>query len=135
MLKIGFLPNTAARCLKRLALNICILFLGILKLKIRWNRAATWTKFLSRYLKAHKKCLNRTIKCQKVAKFAHRLWANFGTLQSTLKNHLIKKNAKNCPEKEEKGGKIIFMDFTARLKSCSTKTKFHNFFKSYRKVA
>ena len=46
-----------------------------------------------------------------------------------------KKNAKNCPEKQEKGGKIIFMDFTARLKSCSTKTKFHNFFKSYRKVA
>ena len=44
-------------------------------------------------------------------------------------------NQKNCPEKQEKGGKIIFMDFTARLKSCSTETKFHKFFKSYRKVA
>ena len=47
----------------------------------------------------------------------------------------LNKRKKNCPEKQEKGGKIIFMDFTARLKSCSTKTKFHNFFKSYRKVA
>ena len=52
-----------------------------------------------------------------------------------IKQILTQKNAKNCPEKQEKGGKIIFMDFTARLKSCSTKTKFHNFFKSYRKVA
>ena len=62
-------------------------------------------------------------------------WTNFGTLQSILKNFDPKKTQKNCPEKEEKGGKIIFMDFTARLKLSSTQTKFHNFFKSYRKVA
>ena len=53
----------------------------------------------------------------------------------TTKENAKKNEKKNFPEKQEKGGKIIFMDFTARLKSCSTKTKFQNFFKSYRKVA
>ena len=33
-----------------------------------------------------------------------------------IKKKFDPKNAKNCPEKQEKGGKINFMDFTTRLK-------------------
>ena len=61
-------------------------------------------KFLSHYLKAHKKCLNRTIKCQKVAKFAHRLWANFGTLQSTFKKKFDPKKMQKTFQKNRKKG-------------------------------
>ena len=52
-----------------------------------------------------------------------------------IKNFLTKKNVKNCPEKQEKVGKILSMDFTVWLKSCSTKTKFDKLFKTNRKVA
>ena len=70
-----------------------------------------------------------------IQNYMHRLWANFGTLRSTFKILWPQKNVKNWPEKQEKWGKIIFMDFTARFKSWNTQTKFHNSFKSYRKVA
>ena len=45
------------------------------------------------------------------------------------------KKRKKLQEKQEKVGKIIFMDFTARSKSCSTKTKFDNLFKTNKNVA
>ena len=86
-------------------------------------------------LRIHNKCLNSTMKLPKAAKFAHKQWANFGTLWRTLKILWPKKNVKNWQEKQEKVGKITYIDFTARLKSCSTKTKFDNLFKTNRKVA
>ena len=64
-----------------------------------------------------------------------KICANFGTLQRLIKSVKPKKSLKNWQEKQEKVGKIISMDFTAGLKSCSTKTKFDNLFKTNRKVA
>ena len=52
-----------------------------------------------------------------------------------IQKFLTPKNVKKLQEKQEKMGKIIFMDFTARSKSCSTKTKFDNLFKTNRNVA
>ena len=40
-----------------------------------------------------------------------------------------KKIQKTVQKNRKKWDKIMFIDFTAQLKSCSTKTKFHNFFK------
>ena len=61
--------------------------------------------------------------------------ANFGTLRRLIESVKPKKSLKNLQEKQEKVGKIIFMDFTAGSKSCSTKTKFYNLFKTNRNVA
>ena len=61
--------------------------------------------------------------------------ANFGTFATLIESNSTEKSLKNWQEKLEKGGKITSMDFTARLKSCSTKTKFDNLFKTNRKLA
>ena len=61
--------------------------------------------------------------------------ANFGTFATLIESNSTEKSLKNWQEKLEKGGKITYMDFTARLKSCSTKTKFDNLFKTNRKLA
>jgi len=52
-------------------------------------------------------------------------------IESVNQRKIKKTDKKN----RKKVGKIISMDFTAGLKSCSTKTKFDNLFKTNRKVA
>jgi len=68
-------------------------------------------------------------------KICAQLWCKFWHPAEYIQKFVTPKNVKNWQEKQEKVGKIIFMDFTARSKSCSTKTKFDNLFKTNRNVA
>ena len=93
--------------------------------------AATWKFLCHARLKIHNKCFNSAMVLQNMAKFPQIL----APCEDWLKVFQPRKVKKTWQEKLEKVGKIISMDFTARLKSCSTKTKFDNLFKTNRKVA